>query len=243
MFNGDQMRTYVSKGRLIESGSEKTKRVKAIPSESKTKKDPKWRASNLQNVNPRSRTYVKEGTVAERVAVPMGAGYIAGPLGTSWGRTKNLRSDSTRSYRRSDGAKASHYIGYADAGMYRHAVKKSLAPVDYDYGMTYSAFGVDHGEGIFKRGPKIRMPRAMRNAGGTPGGRMPSTPQHVGSSPTSVRSSSVHASAKKTLAAGKKKKVGLTDWIKANPVASGVGAGGALAGGSGAAYGFSRRDK
>ena len=117
---------HISKGAILASKEEKLKRLQEQPSESKTKKQKEWRESKLAGVNPRSNTYVKEGTLPQRVAKPVGAGYIAGPAGTSWGRTSNLREDDTRSYRKKDGAKATSYVGYGDVGMYRHANEAKL---------------------------------------------------------------------------------------------------------------------
>lgn len=123
----------------------KAKWIEDIPGESSTKGDKKWRKSAYHKVNPRSSTYVRRDTAPERLGSTYLAGAVAGPVGASYARTRNLRQDNVRSYRKKDGAPATGYVGYADVGGYRHADPKKLrrkADVKKSFGI--SAFGVEH---------------------------------------------------------------------------------------------------
>ena len=115
---------------FVESKEAKDKRVKETPSEAKTKKDKEYRSSVYQKVNRRSNTYVKRGTMPERIARPLGSsiglsfatGGVTGPgapiAGGTWGRTRNLQTGDTRAYHMKSKKPARSYIGNPDVGGY-----------------------------------------------------------------------------------------------------------------------------
>lgn len=98
----------------VEHGESISKQVSA--SERKTKKDKNYRASRFQAMNRRSRTYVKHGSGARRVGIPIAAGF-AGPVGESLALTRNIGSGDTRSYHRVSGRKATAKIGSGGAAL------------------------------------------------------------------------------------------------------------------------------
>jgi hypothetical protein len=138
--------------------------IRGIPSKTKTKRDSEFRPSVYQGINPRSETYVRRGTAPERIAVPLAAGTAGGivlpyggaVVGGTYGRTRNLKKDNTRSYHRKTGKPATAYLGGVDAGGYLHQNPKDFSnrakkirreydieqPVKKSHGV--SAFGVVH---------------------------------------------------------------------------------------------------
>ena len=127
-----------------ESATDKEKRIKSTPSESNTKKDKDFRPSVYQGVNPRSNTYVRRGTMPERIARPVGGSIAASPanlvvpvsgpvLGGTWGRTRNLQTGDTRAYNKKTGRKAGGYLGSVDIGGYNYPSDAKLkARADMD---------------------------------------------------------------------------------------------------------------
>lgn len=154
--------------RTIRYQKEELKRIESIPSESKTKGNKKFRPSVYQSVNPRSSTYVREGTMPERIAVPAGLAVAtnlaapgAGPvIGGTVGRTHNLQRDNVRSYHKKTGKPATGYVGAVDVGGYLHEdpeklrakIKENESKIKK--GIPMNAFGVDH-EPISKMGMKF----------------------------------------------------------------------------------------
>lgn len=132
------------------------KEIERIPSEKTTIRSRDWRPSRFQSVNPRSRTYVREGTSLERIAVPTAAelggtvvlGAPGGVVGNSWGRSRSLDKDNVRSYRRKDGAPATSFVGATGAGGYQHKDPKRLRrkarKERLKKSYSISAFGVEH---------------------------------------------------------------------------------------------------
>lgn len=110
-----------------------------IPSDKKMKKKG-YRPSYLAGVNPRSKTYVREGTVLQRVGGPLagsavgslagraidvaakgrtaGLGMTAGSaLGGTAGFYRNIKSGDTASYERSTGKKADGKVQLPFSGL------------------------------------------------------------------------------------------------------------------------------
>lgn len=95
-----------------------------------------YRPSALQDVNPRSRTYVKEGggSLARRVGSQYG-GALAGTLilpgpgtavGATVGGSRNVKSGDTIGIRRKDGARAKSKVALSGTeGFYIYPPKKS----------------------------------------------------------------------------------------------------------------------
>lgn len=113
---------------------------KKIPSDKKMKKKG-YRLSRLERFNPRSKTYVKEGTALNRLGGPlagtalgsmaggvvdaaargrtMGLGAATGAaLGATAGYNRNVKSGDTVSYERATGAKAKTKVNIPVLGTY-----------------------------------------------------------------------------------------------------------------------------
>lgn len=107
------------------------------------RKDPNYRKSYLEPINPRSETYVRRGTGPQRVGGPAAGGVIGGvtggvlggvatasPVGVSLGTTagavlgasafhnRNVKSGDTVGINRRTGKKAKSKTGFMDTSFY-----------------------------------------------------------------------------------------------------------------------------
>ena len=85
--------THPKKGRAVGVSSWSGKRVYK---DDVKKADGEYRASHLQRINPRSKTYVKEGTGLKRVGIPLVGGAAGGAIGGAVGELAGRKLGSTK---------------------------------------------------------------------------------------------------------------------------------------------------